>query len=149
MGRPWAGGASGAGHIETLLNFDIDGVGVCGVVSMAAGGRGSSCLHRIVFFCSAVFCKGLWCRAWASVRAGGCPWGMPWGRAARVRARRVWGVGGVVPMAAGGMSPSRLRRIVFISSGCLLQGLQEEQGLRVGLSVALGECHGAEVRVST
>ena len=30
---------------------------------------------------------------------------------------------------------------------CLLQGLQEGQGLWTGLPVALGECHGAEVRV--
>ena len=34
-----------------------------------------------------------------------------------------------------------------ISLCCLLQGLQEGQGLRIGLLVALGECHGAEVRV--
>ena len=29
---------------------------------------------------------------------------------------------------------------------CLLQGLQEGQGLRIGMLVALGECHGAEVK---
>ena len=38
-------------------------------------------------------------------RAAGCPWGVPWGRGARVEVRRVWGIGGVVPMAAGGMGP--------------------------------------------
>ena len=32
---------------------------------------------------------------------------------------------------------------------CLLPGLQEEQGLQIELPVALEECHGAEVRVST
>jgi hypothetical protein len=31
---------------------------------------------------------------------------------------------------------------------CLLLGLQEGQGLQIGLLVALGGCHGAEVRVS-
>ena len=31
---------------------------------------------------------------------------------------------------------------------CLLPVLQEGQGLQIGLLVALGECHGAEVRVS-
>ena len=31
---------------------------------------------------------------------------------------------------------------------CLLPGPQEGQGLQIGLLVALGECHGAEVRVS-
>jgi hypothetical protein len=30
---------------------------------------------------------------------------------------------------------------------CLLPGLQEEQELQIGLLVARGECHGAEVRV--
>ena len=40
-----------------------------------------------------------------SVRAAGYSWGVPWGRGARVDVKRVWGVGGVVPMAAGGMGP--------------------------------------------
>jgi hypothetical protein len=31
---------------------------------------------------------------------------------------------------------------------CLLLVLQEDQELQIGLLVALGECHGAEVRVS-
>ena len=34
-------------------------LGVGGVVPMAAGGMGPSCLHRIMFFCSCVFCQGL------------------------------------------------------------------------------------------
>ena len=29
-------------------------------------------------------------------RAAGCPWGVPWGRGARVEVRRVWCVGGVL-----------------------------------------------------
>ena len=41
----------------------------------------------------------------ASDRAAGCPWGVPWGRGARVEVRRVWCMGVVVPMAAGGMGP--------------------------------------------
>ena len=36
-------------------------------------------------------------------RAAGCSWGAPWGRGARVEVRRLWGVGGVVPMATGGV----------------------------------------------
>ena len=38
-----------------------------------------------------------------SIWAAGCSWGAPWGRGARVEVWRVLGVGGVVPMAAGGM----------------------------------------------
>jgi hypothetical protein len=36
----------------------------------------------------------------------------------------------------------------FLLLWCLLLGLQEGQGLQIGLLVALGGCHGAEVRVS-
>ena len=78
----WAGGASGAGHIIAILHFDIDGVGVCGVVSMAAGGVGLRALPRHVLL--------LW---------------------------------------------------------CLLHRPQAQQGLRIELLVALGEHHGAKVRV--
>ena len=56
-------------------------------------------------------------RAEASDRAAGCSWEVPWGRGARVEVRQVWFVGGVVPMAAGGMGPSCLRRIMFFCSG--------------------------------
>ena len=51
-----------------------------------------------------------------------------------------------MPMAAGGMVlvPSPHHVLLLC---CLLQGPQVGQGLRVGLLVALGECHGAEVRV--
>ena len=50
-------------------------------------------------------------------------------------------------MAAGGMEllmPSPHHVLLLC---CLLQGLQKGQGLRVELLAALGECHGAEVRV--
>ena len=77
--------------------------GVGGVVPMAAGGIPhaftASCPFALVSFARAS--KG----ARASDRGTGCPWGVPWGRGAHVEVRRVWGVGGVVPMAAGGMGP--------------------------------------------
>ena len=78
--------------------------GVGGVVPMAAGGMGphaftASCSFALLSFARA---SG---GARASDRAAGCPWGVPWGRGARVEVRRVWGIGGVVPMAAGGMGP--------------------------------------------
>ena len=61
--------------------------------------------------------------------------------------RQVWCVGGVVPMAAGGMGP---RGFAASCSFALVSfsGPQEVQGLKIGLLVALGECHWAEVRVS-
>ena len=119
---------------------------VGGVVPMAAGGMGpraftASCYFALVSFASA---SG---RARAPDRAAGCPWGVPWGQGARVEVRRVWCVGGVVPMTAGGMGP---RAFTASCSFALLflQGSQEGQGLRIGLLVAPGECHDAEVRVS-
>jgi len=72
---------------------------------------------------------------------------VPWGRGARVEVRRVWGIGGVVPLAARGLwvlMPSPHHVLLLC---CLLQGLQVWQGLRIELLVARGECHGAEVRV--
>ena len=61
--------------------------------------------------------------------------------------RRLWGVGGVVPMTEGGAW-------VFVTSPhhvlllcCLLKEPQAGQEPRIELLVALGERHGAEVRV--
>ena len=59
-----------------------------GVVPMAAGGMGpraftASCSFALVSFARA---SGV---ARASDRAAGCPWGVPWGRGARVEVRRV------------------------------------------------------------
>ena len=54
---------------------------------------------------------------------------------------------GVVPMAAGGMEVLMPSPHHVISLYCLLQGLQKGQGLRIELLAALGESHGAEVRV--
>ena len=163
------------------------------VLPMAAGGgHGSSCLRRIMFFCSDVFCQefrrgkgfrsGCWLpvgvpwgrgarvevgQVWfvggvvpmtaggmgpraftascpfallsfarapegerASDRAAGCSWGVPWGRGACDEVRQVWFVGGVVPMAAGGMGPSCFRRIMFSCSGVFCQGFRRSKGFR-------------------
>ena len=43
--------------------------------------------------------------------------------------------------------PGHRLRLVISQLCCLLQGLQVGQGLRVGLPVIPGECHGAGVRV--
>ena len=120
--------------------------GVGGVVPMAAGGMGphaftASCSFALLSFARA---SG---GARALDRAAGCPWGVPWGRGARVEVRRVWCVGSVVPMAEGGMGPLVPSPHHVLLLWCLLPGLQEGQGLRVELLVALGECHGAEVHV--
>ena len=61
--------------------------------------------------------------------------------------RRLLGVEGAVPMAEGGAwvfvtSPHHVLLLCY-----LLQNTQVEQGLRAGLLAALGECHGAELRV--
>ena len=71
-------------------------------------------------------------------RAAGCPWGVPWGRGARVEVRRVWGVGGVVPMAAGGMGPYCLRRIVFFCSGVFCKGFRRGKSFRRGKGFGSG-----------
>ena len=72
----WAGGASGAGHIEAILHFDIDGVDVCGVVPMATGGVGlraftAPCSFTLLSFARASGGAG------ASNRAAGCSWEVP------------------------------------------------------------------------
>ena len=51
-----------------------------------------------------------------AARAGGCSWGVPWGRGARVEVRQVWFVGGVVPMAAGGMGPRAFAACLLYTS---------------------------------
>ena len=55
-------------------------------------------------------------------------------------------MGGVLPMAAGGMGLHAFTASLFLL-WCLLPVLLEGQGLRIGLPVALGGYHGAEVRV--
>ena len=72
--------------------------GIGGEVPMAEGGMGphaftASCSFALLSFARA---SG---RTRASDRAAGCPWGVPWGRDARVEVRRVLGEGGAVPIA--------------------------------------------------
>jgi hypothetical protein len=76
-----------------------------------ANGRGGAWVP-IAFAASCSFALVSFARssgeAWALDRAAGCPWGVPWGRGARVEVRRVWFVGGAAPMAAGGVGPRAL-----------------------------------------
>ena len=116
-----------------------------GVVPMAAGDMGP---HAFTASCFLLCCllQGLQEGQGLQIDLLVCPWGVPWGRGARVEVGRVWRVGGVLLMAAGVwvLMPSPQHVLLLL---CLLQGLQNEQGLRVGLPVAREECHGAEVRV--
>ena len=110
---------------------------VGGVVPMAAGGMGprafvASCAFALVSFARA---SG---EARALDRAAGCPLGVPWRRGVRVKVRQVWFVGGVVPMAAGGMGPSCLDRIMFFCSGAICQGFRRGKGFRSGCWLPLG-----------
>ena len=61
--------------------------------------------------------------------------------------RRVLGVEGVVAMAVGGRGPYAFTAL-FSFALVSLQGPQVWRGFRIGLLVAHGECHGAEVRLS-
>ena len=108
---------------------------------MAAGGMGprafaASCSFALVSFARAS--GGARALDWAA----GCPLGAPWGRGARVEVRRVLGVGGVVPMAAGGMGPSCLRRIMFLCSGVFCQGFRKAKSFRSGCWLPLGSAMG-------
>ena len=76
--------------------------GVGGLVLMTAGGMGPHAFTTSCSFALLSFAR-VSGEAGASDRAAGCPWGVPWGRGARVEVRRVWGVGGVVLIAAGGV----------------------------------------------
>ena len=125
-------------------------MGHWGRVANGRGGHGSSYLHRIMFFCSVVFCKSFR-KAGALDRATGCSWGVPWGRGVRVEVRRVWGVGAVVLskrvlMAAGGMGPHAFTASCSFALLSFASASGEEK-LRIGLPVAREECHGAEVHV--
>ena len=86
------------------------------------GGHGSSCLHRIMFFCSGVFCQGF--RRGKDFRSG-C-W-LPFGSAMGPRCA-CRGEAGVVRGGAngrGGHGSSYLRRIMFICSGVFCQGFRK------------------------
>ena len=142
----WAGGVPGARHTEAPLHFDIYGVGVCGVVSMAAGCVGGvPSPNHVTLLCCLLqgpqVGQGL--RIGLLVALGEC-------HGAEVRVLRcggcgAWGAWCQWPRGAWIVVPSPHRVLLLC---CLLQGPQVGQELRIGLLVALGECHGAEVRVS-
>ena len=88
--------------------------GVGSVVPMAAEGVDLRAFTASCFFALLSFARASRGEK-ASLWAAGCSWGVPWGRGARVEVRRVWGVGGVVPMTAGGMGPYCLHRIMFFA----------------------------------
>ena len=56
--------------------------------------------------------------------------------------RRVWGIGGVVPMAAGGMGPYCLHCIMFFCPGVFCEGLKRGKGFRSGCWLLLGSTMG-------
>ena len=94
-GVPWGRGA----RVEVRREL-----GIGGVLPLAAGGMGPHAFTASCSFAMLPFARASG-GARASDRGAGCPWGAPWGLGARVEVRRVWAIGGVVPMAAGGMSP--------------------------------------------
>jgi hypothetical protein len=97
--------------LGTVLPIAVGGVGLCAVTA--------SCSFALLSFVRAPEGAG------AFARAAGCSWGVPWGRGARVEVRRVWSVGGVVPMAAGGMGP-RAFTVSYPLALVSLQGFQEK-----------------------
>ena len=115
---------------------------VGGVVQMAAGGRvglrafSASCLFALLSFARASGMTG------ASGRAAGSSRGVPWGRGACVEVRQVWCVGSVVPMAAGGIGPSCLRRIMFSCTGVFCQGFRRGKGFKSRCWLLLGSAMG-------
>ena len=121
-------------------------MGVGGVVTMTEGGIGPRALSASSSFALLSFARASG-GAGALGQTADCSWGVSWGRGSHVEVRRLWGVGGVVPMTVGGawvFLPSPHHVLLLF---CLLQGPQKRKGLRIGLLVALGERHGAEVRV--
>ena len=130
-GVPWGRGA----RVEVRRVW-----GVGGVVPMAAGGVGPHAFTASCPFALLSFSRDPG-EARASDRAAGCPWGVPWGRSARVEVRRVWGVGGVVPMAAGGMGPRAFTASCFFSA-VFCKGLRRGKSLGSGCRLLLGSAMG-------
>ena len=54
----------------------------------------------------------------------------------------MWCVGGVVPVASGGMGPSCLDRIMFFCSGVFCQGFRRGKGFESGCRLLLGSTTG-------
>ena len=103
------------------------GMGHWGRGANDRGGHGSSCVHRIMLFCSAAFSLGFR----KGTDLGSACWlllGSAMDRGARVDVKRVWGAGGVVLMAARAWVLVPSPHHVLLPS-CLLPGLQEGQGL--------------------
>ena len=119
-GVPWGRGA----RVEVRRVW-----GVGGVVLMATLGMGPHAFTASCFFAllSSARASG---GAIALDRAAGCPWVVPWGRGARVEVRRVWGIGGVVPMAAGGMGPHAF--IMYFCSAVFCKGFKRSKGFGSG-----------------
>ena len=115
-----------------------------GPKKMAAGGMGPRAFAASCAFALVSFARGSRGERYSN-RAAGCPWGSPWGRGARVEVRRVvaWGAWCQWPRGAWVLVPSPHHVLLL---WCLLPGLQEGQGLQIGLLVALGECHGSQKR---
>ena len=75
--------------------------------------------------------------AGASSRSAGCSWRVPWRRGTRAEVWRVWGVGGVLPIAVGGMC---LRAFTASCSFALMSAARASRGaeeLRIELLVLL------------
>ena len=137
-GVPWGRGA----------RFQVRRLwGVRGRAADCRLGRGSPCRHHIMLFRSAVFCKG---SRRGKGFGSGCwlPLGSAMGPRCACRGEAGVGRGGRGANGRGGRESSCLHRIMSFCSAVFCQGLGRGQGLRIGLLVALGECHGAEVRVS-
>ena len=116
------------------------GVGV--VVPMAAGGHGSSCLHRIMPFRSPVFCKGL---RYGRGLGSGC-WLLLESAIGPRCAYRGEGVvgrrGGRGADCRGGHWSMRLHCIVFFCSAVFCRGLSRGMGVGSGCRLLLGSAIG-------
>ena len=108
---------------------------------MAAGGMGPSCLRRIMFFCSGVFCqgfmmgKGFRSSCWL-------PLGNAMGPRCACRGEAGVGRGGRVTNCRGGHGSSCLDHIMFFCSGVFYQGFRMGKGFGWGYLLLLGGAMG-------
>ena len=120
-------------------------MGHWGRVANGRGGHGSSYLHRIMFFCSTVFCRGFRMGKGfgpSYYRICSCSWGVPWGRGARVEVRRELGIGGVLPLAAGGMGPHAFTASCSFALLSFFKGFRRDKGLGSDYLLLLGSAMG-------